>query len=298
MNEKDLNTVVVTKAETLSREKEKLPVGKKDAWAAEPYRLKEDAHDFFVGREQELKMVSASWIASGLRPPLNPLLIGEPGVGKNRIIYELAQTTGQELFIMQGHEDFTAEDLACAVRFSDESNTKMDYVLSPLVTAMIKGAICFIDEIGKIRPRALALLVSVLDERRCIDSTLLCERIYAHDNFRFVAATNSGEENTLPEFIRSRMRPIIMVGFPTQEEIRQIIELLMAGEENIPDLLLKFWDMWGKDRRSPAPRDVIQLFTLAANIRDYGVHYKKETKGPITPEHLREAYEILLKKGI
>jgi len=28
----------------------------------------------------------------------------------------------------------------------------MDYVLSPLVTAMLEGAICFIDEIGKIRP--------------------------------------------------------------------------------------------------------------------------------------------------
>ena len=79
---------------------------------------------------------------------------------------------------MQGHEDVTAEDLASSVRFRD-SGSGMEYVVSPLVTAMERGAICFIDEIGKIRPRALALLVSVLDERRYIDSTLLGTRIKA-----------------------------------------------------------------------------------------------------------------------
>ncbi|MCH8196077.1 MAG: AAA family ATPase, partial [Chloroflexi bacterium] len=66
---------------------------------------------------------------------------GEPGVGKNRVVYELARRTGKDLYIFQGHEDVTAEDLACAVRFSDYADRKMYYVVSPLVTALLWGGI-------------------------------------------------------------------------------------------------------------------------------------------------------------
>jgi MoxR-like ATPase len=115
--------------------------------------------------------------------------------------------------------------LACAVRFSDDPDKKMDYVLSPLVTAMRVGGICFVDEIAKVRPRALALLSSVLDERHYIDSILLGARVNSHPGFRFIAATNTADiaGSALPEFLRSRLRPVIEVGYPSPEEIAKIV---------------------------------------------------------------------------
>jgi MoxR-like ATPase len=286
----------------------------KTVLASEPYRPREATLSTFVGRLRELKMVTAAWIGSSSVPPLCPLLLGEPGVGKNRLVYELARRTGLDLYIFQGHEDVTAEDLACTVRFSDEPGRTMDYVVSPLVTAMHRGGICFIDEIGKIRPRALALLVSVLDERRYIDSTLLGERVQAHPRFRFIAATNIEEMGVLPEFIRSRMRPVIEVGYPPKEEIDQIISRQTSSEPEIKKLLQTFWDLFTGIKHPPSPRDAIHLFALAASLRDFdasGAEKKLNGAEPesrlaleqsmagiaITPEHLNEAFQQLFKQG-
>jgi MoxR-like ATPase len=279
----------------------------------DPYTPDEDLLAAFQGREHELKMVLASWIGNGRQPPLCPLLVGEPGVGKNRIVYELAKLTGLDLYILQGHEDLTAEDLACSVRFLDDGHS-IQYVISPLVTAMRCGAICFIDEIGKIRPRALSLLVSVLDERRYIDSTLLGERIEAEMPFRFVAATNTGEVSTLPEFIQSRMRPVISVGPPTDKDINEII-INRVGGENASEIQKEFWDQWEGRPRSPSARDVMHVLALASTLSEYEykggkklldhnysgakeiIKTQRSTSAPIQREHVRDAFNELFRGG-
>lgn len=258
-----------------------------------------------IGREEEMKSIQAAWIGGMDNFPFSPLLLGEPGLGKNRIVYECARMHAKELYISQGHEDVSAEDLICTVRFSDDPGKKMDYILSPLATAMIRGGIGFIDEIAKIRHRALAPLVSLLDERRYIDSNLLGERVYAHPGFRFIAATNPSdmEGELLPDFIRSRMRPVITIGYPSREEINKMIQKryrLLSGEST--PLLARFWDLWKEKNRDkpPTPRDSIYLFGYALNLADY------EVLGPAGPsasgksssssipgkKHLEAAFEI------
>jgi MoxR-like ATPase len=260
-------------------EKQKIQLNNKLVWASEPYKPNLALMPEFVGREKEMEMIMASWIAGSHSLPLSPVLVGEPGVGKNRIVYELARFTGRDLYLFQGHEDITAEDLACTVRFSDNTANLMEYVLSPLVCAMLKGGIFFLDEIGKIRPRALALLVSVLDERRYIDSTLLCERVFACPGFRFIAATNTGEVSMLPEFIRSSMRPVIKIGYPPRQEIEEIIRLQFNGRmENLSALVEKFWYLWDKKGSSSTlltPRDAIAVFSLASSISDFELYNSK-----------------------
>jgi len=248
-------------------------IGQKQVYVSKPYVALTAP---LVGRQTEMELITAAWMTGPGRLPLSPLLLGEPGVGKNRLVYELAHRTGKDLFIFQGHEDVTAEDLACAVRFSDdpERRGKMDYIVSPLVTAMLNGGICFIDEIAKIRPRALALLVSVLDERRYIDSTLLGERVVAHEGFRFVAATNTAdlEGNALPEFLKSRMRPVVPVGYPPKREIEEIVlsrhSRLVDQAEN---LLTCFWLEWEQinPQTPPTPRDAVYVFDLALSLADF-----------------------------
>jgi MoxR-like ATPase len=246
-------------------------IGTKQVYVSRPYVASTPP---LIGRQEEMEMITAAWMTGPGRLPLSPLLLGEPGVGKNRLVYELARRTGKDLFIFQGHEDVTAEDLACAVRFSDEGRGKMDYIVSPLVTAMLNGEICFIDEIAKIRPRALALLVSVLDERRYIDSTLLGERVVAHEGFRFVAATNTAdlEGNALPEFLKSRMRPVVSVGYPPKGEIEQIV---LSRHSRLADqaenLLTCFWMEWERinPQTKPTPRDAVYAFDLALSLADF-----------------------------
>ncbi len=247
-------------------------IGQKQVFLSRPYKLTTTSP--LIGRQAEMEMITAAWMAGPDRMPLSPLLLGEPGVGKNHLVYELANRTGKDLFIFQGHEDVTAEDLACAVRFSDQGRGKMDYIVSPLVSAMLNGGICFIDEIAKIRPRALALLVSVLDERRYIDSTLLGERVEAHPGFRFVAATNTAdlEGNAMPEFLRSRMRPVVMVGYPPKAEIEEIVRSRHPRlESQAEDLLTSFWIHWEEicSGTFPTPRDVVYTFNLALSLADF-----------------------------
>jgi len=264
-------------------------IGEKQVYVSSPYVAKTAP---LIGRQTEMELITAAWMTGPGMQPLSPLLLGEPGVGKNRLVYELAHRTGKDLYIFQGHEDVTAEDLACAVRFSDEGRGKLDYMVSPLVTAMLNGGICFIDEIAKIRPRALALLVSVLDERRYIDSTLLGERVFAHEGFRFIAATNTADldGNAMPEFLRSRMRPVVTIGYPQEAEIEEIVLSRHSRLAQQADSLLTcFWTEWRRLNLNPlpTPRDAVFVFDLALSLADFdavgGLPKTSETRISLDP---------------
>lgn len=286
--------------------KDTVKIRNKLVYLSQPYQAPASE---MVGREQEMTRILAAWMGGSSSLPLSPLLLGEPGVGKNRIIYECARLCARELYICQGHEDITAEDLICAVRFSDDPEKKMDYIVSPLVTAMLRGGICFIDEIAKIRPRALAPLVSVLDERRYIDSTLLGERVYAHKGFRFVAATNSDDldENPLPGFIRSRLRPVISIENSSREEIERITRGRFNGMANRgTDLLHRFWELWERrgGNRLPTPRDSLYILSYAINLADFEAvrsrvpcDLNEQVGSVVTEEHIERAFDAFQDSG-
>ncbi len=276
-------------------------INRKSVLLSRPYHAMATS---FEDREEVIQKILAAWIGDADRLPLSPLLIGEPGIGKNRIVYECAKICGKPLFIFQGHEDVTAEDLMCAVRFSDDPERKMDYIVQPLVSAMIQGGICFIDEIGKIRGRALAPLASLLDERRYIDSNLLGERIFAHPGFRFIAATNTTDldANALPDFIRSRICPAIRVEYPDREHLNRVIRSRFPIlKKNSVKLVEHFWTLW-QDKHGdlpPSPRDSIYIFGYALNLADRDAAGDDHANhldicgisNDLQPRHLESAFE-------
>ncbi|MDD2734734.1 MAG: AAA family ATPase [Desulfuromonadaceae bacterium] len=252
---------------------EKIAIGKKLVWARKPYQPEDNVMIEFTGREEELKMVAAAWLSSISSQPLSPLLVGPPGCGKNRIVYEMAKRCGLDLYVCQGYENITAEELACSLLPADEGNGRIDYLISALATAMYRGGICFIDEIGKFPGKALSLLASVLDDRRYLDLDLIGERIHAHPQFRFICATNSEDMEGLPDFVRSRLFPLIRIDKPVPELINTMIRNQFQGQQHGVDKLLNsFWRLWDKnssEEDAPSPRDVIQIFSLADKLADY-----------------------------
>lgn len=257
----------------MSMHEEKVAIGKKQVWIRKPYLPDDELLTDFVGREEEMKMVAAAWLADTRSQPLAPLLVGPPGCGKNRIVFEMAKCMGLDLYVCQGYENVTAEELACSLLPADEGNGRIDYLISTLATAMFKGGICFIDEIGKFPGKALALLASVLDDRRYLDLDLIGERIQAHPRFRFIAATNSEDIEGLPDFVRSRLFPLIRVDKPAPELINTMIrQQFPERQQKMGQLLSSFWRLWdknGAEEEIPSPRDVIQIFSLAAKLADY-----------------------------
>lgn len=268
-----------------------IKINAKTVQLSEPYNAETGE---IIGREHEMKKILSAWMAGGGTLPLSPLLLGEAGIGKNRIVYECARMCSKELYVFQGREDVAAEDLICIACPSDDPAKKIDYKISPLVTAMIRGAVCFIDKIGKIRPRALAPLASLLDERRYIDSNYLGERIYATPGFRFIAATNTTdlERELLPEFIRSRMRPVINIGYPQQKEIEMIIKSRFpVFQRNGNELLEKFWELWREryQDKPSIPRDTIQIFSYAFNLANFEL---MQSVHPYVVDHNSAEYNI------
>ncbi len=267
---------------------------------SQPYRRTSQTE--FIGGNNELEMVVAAWMQVKGHLPHNPLLLGDPGLGKNRLVYEACEKTGKALFILQGHEELSPEDLVCLVRLSDDPEKKIEYLLSPLATAMVTGEVAFLDEIGKVRPKALALLASALDDRRYIDSALLGARILAKPGFRFVAATNTADldGNTLPDFILHRLRPVIRVGYPPREVLDEIVRTAFdIPSEEIKRLLDCFWDLWthsgpGQSRRA-TPREMIQVFGLALRLANFDL---ENGKRPVCKASRRAPFRLTASRKI
>jgi MoxR-like ATPase len=176
---------------------------------------------------------------------------------------------------------------------------------------MLRGGVCFIDELAKIRRRALAPLASLLDERRYIDSVLLGERIFASPGFRFVAATNSDDfdENPLPDFIASRTRPVIALDYPERDEIDRIIRASFAKiRHDGVRLLDRFWELWKQTQgdRPATPRDSLYIFSYALNLTDFETieghpPYDLEARtdaASLAMHHLEKAFEAFRRKTV
>ncbi len=208
---------------------ERLEIEGKAVWVPYPVRIPEFS---FVGREGIIERALAAWTGFDSLVPLNFRLYGPPGTGKNAIVYELSRILNKDLYIINGHQELGPEDIACSATMT--SKNTVEYVASPLFAAMLRGGICFFDEIGKAPQAALDPLASVLDDRRTLTSVLAGIHLKSDERFLFCAALNEIEEEGtgLPGFIDERTMPAIYVGYPPVQEMEEILNNrlgLMAG---------------------------------------------------------------------
>ncbi len=221
----------------------------------------------WVGQQECWKQLLAAWLVVEPQDiPMNPRLVGKPGVGKTTLAYAAGRSLGREVYIYQATMDTRPEDLLITPVISPEA--KIRYVASPLVTAMIRGGVCVLDEGNRMSEKAWASLAPLLDHRRYIESIVTGLKIRAHKDFRFVATLNEDASTyELPEYIHSRLQPQIMVDFPQrEEELRILRENLPFCQEEILRYVVDFLQKAHEAEERYTVRDGINVARYAVKL--------------------------------
>ena len=195
----------------------------------------------WVGQEDLVTQVLAAWMVIGDEDlPLNPRLIGKPGVGKTTLAYHAGSTLKRPVYLFQATMDTRPEDLIVTPVISEAG--KVRYMASGVVSAMIKGGIAIIDEGNRMSEKSWASLAPLMDSRRYVESIVAGIKIKAHPEFRLCTTMNDDASTfELPEYIHSRLQPQIFIDFPEAEEELRILKFnLPFADEEILDYVVDF----------------------------------------------------------
>lgn len=190
---------------------------------SEPDHVEND----WVGNMEVLNQLQACWIS--VHPddlPLNPRLIGRPGVGKTTLACAASRRLSKDIFIYQATMDTRPEDLLVTPVIGE--NGKIKYVASTLVTAMVRGGVAILDEGNRMGEKSWASLAPLLDHRRYVESIIAGIKIKAHPEFRFCTTMNEDSSTyEVPEYIQSRLQPQIYIDFADADEEAEILKANM-----------------------------------------------------------------------
>ncbi len=195
----------------------------------------------WVGQDELITQVLAAWLVIGDEDlPLNPRLIGKPGVGKTTLAYHAGRTLNRPVYLFQATMDTRPEDLIVTPVISEAG--KVRYMASPIVSAMIKGGIAVIDEGNRMSEKSWASLAPLMDSRRYVESIVAGIKIKAHSDFRLCTTMNDDASTfELPDYIHSRLQPQILIDFPEREEELRILKAnLPFADEEILEYVVDF----------------------------------------------------------
>lgn len=154
------------------------------------------------------------------------LLKGPSGSGKTKLAQTISQYFNQPMQSINCSVDLDAEALlGFKTIISKDGETIIEFVDGPVVQAMKKGHILYIDEINMARPETLPILHSVLDHRRMLTNPFTGEVIYAHEDFTVISAINEGYVGTSPmnEALKNRFVSFT-VPYLTGEQLELVIK--------------------------------------------------------------------------
>jgi MoxR-like ATPase len=195
----------------------------------------------WVGQADVLRQLLAAWSVVDARDlPMNPRLLGKPGVGKTTLAYAAAKSIGRDVWIFQATMDTRPEDLLITPVVDKAGAIR--YVASPLVTAMVRGGVAILDEGNRMSEKSWASLAPLLDNRRYVESIVAGIKVRAHADFRLVTTMNDDASTyEIPEYIHSRLQPQIHLDFPEHDEEKAILaENLPFSDEAILEYVTAF----------------------------------------------------------
>lgn len=219
-----------------------------------------EAQGEWIGQGEILRQLLACWIVVDDKDmPLTPRLIGTPGIGKTALAMAGAQVRKQELFIYQCTSDTRPEDLLVTPVLAESG--KIAYHASPLVTAMIRGGVCILDEGNRMNEKSWASLAPLLDHRRYVESIVAGITVKAHRDFRCAVTMNQDESTyEIPDYILSRLQPTLQLGFPNKRDEMAILQYhLPFAEADMLAMTVEFLQESHGLKLDFSPRDGINL---------------------------------------
>jgi nitric oxide reductase NorQ protein len=129
----------------------------------------------------------------------NVLLQGPTGSGKTRFAEWLSNVFQQPMHMVNCSVDLDAEALLGFKTIEHKGGeASITFIAGPVIQAMEKGQLLYIDEINMAKPETLPILNGILDYRRRITNPFTGEIVQAAKGFRVVAAINLGYIGTVP----------------------------------------------------------------------------------------------------
>lgn len=172
----------------------------------------------WIGDRDAVDQLLAAWMVVDQRDiPMNPRLLGKPGVGKTTLAYSVARKLGRPVYIVQCTTDTRPEDLIVSPVL--DVGGRIRYHASGLVTAMLTGGVCILDEGNRMMEKSWASLAPLLDQRRYVESVVAGIKLKAAADFRICVTMNEDASTyDVPEYISSRLKPVIELEFPSRDE--------------------------------------------------------------------------------
>jgi len=152
------------------------------------------------------------------------LLKGPSGSGKTKLAQSVSNYFNQPMHSINCSVDLDAESLLGFKTIVQKGGeTVIEFVEGPVIQAMKKGHILYIDEINMAKPETLPILHSVLDHRRMLTNPFTGEVIFAHENFTVISAINEGYVGTSPmnEALKNRFVSF-SVPYLSGDELREV----------------------------------------------------------------------------
>lgn len=218
----------------------------------------------WIGQTDVLEQLLACWLVVNNRDlPLSPRLVGSPGIGKTALAMAAGKIRQQELYIYQCTADTRPEDLLVTPVLAESG--KIAYHASPLVTAMIRGGVCILDEGNRMNEKSWASLAPLLDHRRYVESIIAGITIGAHADFRCAVTMNQDESTyEIPDYILSRLQPTLALGFPNRNDEMEILKYhLPFAEADMLAMTVDFLQAAHELKLDFSPRDGINILRYA-----------------------------------